>query len=204
MIPAPRDPAAVGPPDATGVGARGPAVDAARDGATDWALAARGGDPVAQAAFVRATQAEVWRFAAALVDRDSADDLTQETYLRAFRALPGFEGRSSARTWLLGIARRACADHLRTVVRRRRLAERLVGHAHADRPYPDPAGQLGATDLVRRLPAERRGAFVLTQLLGLSYAEAAAVEGVPVGTIRSRVARARADLVEAVGDALAG
>ncbi|MEV1147529.1 sigma factor-like helix-turn-helix DNA-binding protein, partial [Micromonospora sp. NPDC049799] len=61
-----------------------------------------------------------------------------------------------------------------------------------------------AADLVRRLPAERRGAFVLTQLLGLSYAEAAAVEGVPVGTIRSRVARARNDLVEAVGDALAG
>ncbi|MCX4474074.1 sigma-70 family RNA polymerase sigma factor [Micromonospora sp. NBC_01655] len=167
-------------------------------------MAARGGDPVAQAAFVRATQAEVWRFAAALVDRDSADDLTQETYLRAFRALPRFEGRSSARTWLLGIARRACADHLRTVVRRRRLAERLVTHAHTDRPYPDPAGQLGAADLVRRLPAERRGAFVLTQLLGLSYAEAATVEGVPVGTIRSRVARARADLVEAAGDALAG
>ena len=46
----------------------------------------------AQAAFVRTTQAEVWRFAAALVDADSADDLTQETYLRAFRALPGVRG----------------------------------------------------------------------------------------------------------------
>nr|WP_229399880.1 sigma-70 family RNA polymerase sigma factor [Micromonospora okii] len=166
-------------------------------------MAARDGDPVAQAAFVRATQGEVWRFTAALVDPDSADDLTQETYLRAFRALPGFEARSTARTWLLGIARRTCADHLRTVVRRRRLAERLVTQAHTDRPHPDPAGGLGVTDLVRRLPAERRAAFVLTQLLGLSYAEAAAVEGVPVGTIRSRVARARGDLVEAVGDALA-
>ncbi|SCG38592.1 sigma-70 family RNA polymerase sigma factor [Micromonospora inositola] len=195
MIPAPRDTTA-GRHEARG--------EAARDGATRWALAARDGDPVAQAAFVRATQAEVWRFAAALVDADSADDLTQETYLRAFRALPGFEGRSSVRTWLLGIARRACADHLRTVVRRRRLDERLAAHAHTDRPYPDPAGHLGATDLVRRLPADRREAFVLTQLLGLSYAEAAAVEGVPVGTIRSRVARARCDLVEAVGDALAG
>ncbi|MEV5818796.1 sigma-70 family RNA polymerase sigma factor [Micromonospora haikouensis] len=167
-------------------------------------MAARDGDPAAQAAFVRATQAEVWRFAAALVDPDTADDLTQETYLRAFRALPAFAGRSSARTWLLGIARRACADHLRVVVRRRRLAERLASHAHTDLPHPDHAGQLGAADLVRRLPAERRGAFVLTQLLGLSYAEAAAVEGVPVGTIRSRVARARHDLVEAAGDALAG
>ncbi|MEU5720689.1 sigma-70 family RNA polymerase sigma factor [Micromonospora sp. NPDC047738] len=195
MIPAPRDSSA---------GHRAAGLDAAPDPATHWALAARDGDPVAQAAFVRATQAEVWRFAAALVDPDSADDLTQETYLRAFRALPAFEGRSTARTWLLGIARRACADHLRTVVRRRRLDERLAAHAATERPYPDPAGQLGATDLIRRLPAERRGAFVLTQLLGLSYAEAAAVEGVPVGTIRSRVARARSELIDAVGDALAG
>ncbi|MFC0508364.1 sigma-70 family RNA polymerase sigma factor [Micromonospora costi] len=194
MIPAPRD-AAAGPADPAG---------AARDAATEWALSARDGDPAAQAAFVRLTQVEVWRFTAALVDPDSADDLTQETYLRAFRALPAFEGRSSARTWLLGIARRACADHLRSVVRRRRLDDRLTAHAHTDRPYPDPAGQLGAADLLHRLPAERRGAFVLTQLLGLSYAEAAAVEGVPVGTIRSRVARARDELVAAVGDALAG
>ncbi|MBM7492805.1 RNA polymerase sigma-70 factor (ECF subfamily) [Micromonospora luteifusca] len=196
MIPVPRDTGAAGPAE--------PAGAAARDPATEWALTARDGDPTAQAAFVRLTQVEVWRFAAALVDPDSADDLTQETYLRAFRALPAFEGRSSARTWLLGIARRACADHLRTVIRRRRLDERLAANAYTDRPHPDPAGQFGAADLVRRLSAERRAAFVLTQLLGLSYAEAAAVEGVPVGTIRSRVARARDELVEAVGDALTG
>ena len=83
------------------------------DPTTELALRARGGDAGAQAAFVRATQAEVWRFTAALVDPGAADDLTQETYLRAFKALPGFEARSSVRTWLLGIARRACADHLR-------------------------------------------------------------------------------------------
>lgn len=183
---------------------------ALRDGAgsaleasTHWALAARTGDPIAQAAFVRHTQAEVWRFVAALVDRDAADDLTQETYLRAFRALPSFEGRSSARTWLLGIARRACADHVRTAVRRRRLSERLAAHAPTEAASGDTARHLGVADLVRRLPAERRAAFVLTQVLGVSYAEAAAVEGVPVGTIRSRVARARAELVEAVDDALA-
>lgn len=173
------------------------------DDATAWALAGRSGDPVAQAAFVRATQAEVWRFAAALVDADAADDLTQETYLRAFRALSGFEGRSTVRTWLLGIARRTCADHLRTVVRRRRLEGRLAVDAHTAAPHPDPSGQLGAADLLRRLTDERRGAFTLTQLLGLSYIEAAAVEGVPVGTIRSRVARARADLVDAVARAQA-
>ncbi|GIJ29240.1 RNA polymerase sigma factor [Micromonospora qiuiae] len=203
MIPVPRDTAATADPMDGGGGVPECAKPAGND-ATRWALAARDGDPTAQAAFVRATQVEVWRFAAALVDPDSADDLTQETYLRAFRALPAFEGRSSARTWLLGIARRTCADHLRTVVRRRRLDQRLTAQAHTDVPHPDPAASLGAADLVRRLPAERRGAFVLTQLLGLSYAEAAAVEKVPVGTIRSRVARARAELVDSIGEARAG
>jgi RNA polymerase sigma-70 factor (ECF subfamily) len=173
------------------------------DPATTWALAARGGDELAQAAFVRATQAEVWRFTAALVDTATADDLTQETYLRAFRALAGFEARSSARTWLLGIARRVCADHVRTLVRRRRLDARLSAGALGAAAEPDPAGQLSAADLLRRLPGDRRAAFALTQVLGLSYAEAADVEGVPVGTIRSRVARARAELVAAVGEALA-
>jgi RNA polymerase sigma-70 factor (ECF subfamily) len=170
------------------------------DDATAWALAARHGDPAAQAAFVRATQAEVWRFAAALVDAASADDLAQETFLRAFRALPTFAGRSSARTWLLGIARRVCADHLRGVVRRRRLDRRLATQPPGALVHPDPAGQVGAADLLRRLPADRREAFVLTQVVGLSYAEAAEIEGVPVGTIRSRVARARAELVGWLGE----
>jgi RNA polymerase sigma-70 factor (ECF subfamily) len=180
-----------------------PAGDPAADPVTGWALAARDGDPHAPAAFVRATQAEVWRFTAALVDAGAADDLTQETYLRAFRALPAYEGRSSARTWLLGIARRTCADHVRALVRRRRLHQRLAVTRYADTTAPDAAGHLGAADLLRHLSGERRVAFALTQVVGLSYAEAAEVEGVPVGTIRSRVARARAELMEALGAALA-
>ena len=151
-------------------------------------------DPVADATgFVRATQGEVWRFAAALVDPGAADDLTQETYLRAFRGLADFAGRSSARTWLLAIARHVCAVHIRTAARRRRLDARLP----PPEPVPDPAGLVGATDLLRRLPEERREAFVLTQLLGLSYEEAAALCGVALGTIRSRVARARSQLIAA-------
>lgn len=172
-----------------------------QDHTTALALSARAGDEAALAALVRATQTDVWRFTAALVDPGSADDLTQETFLRAFRALPAFEGRSSVRTWLLGIARRACADHLRAVVRRRRLDARLASQACTDLPAPDPAHRLGTTDLLGRLSDDRRTAFVLTQVLGLSYAEAAAVEEVPVGTIRSRVARARDELVTAVADA---
>ena len=179
------------------------AGDNGLDPTTELALRAGRGDAVAQVAFVRATQAEVWRFSAALVDPGAADDLTQETYLRAFQALPGFEGRSTVRTWLLGIARRTCADHLRAVVRRRRLDAKLAAQAWTDAPHPDPAHRLGAADLLARLGEDRKTAFVLTQVLGLSYAEAAAVEDVPVGTIRSRVARARDELVAAVTEARA-
>lgn len=177
----------------------GAAVDAALDPATQAALAAATGDPAAQHGFVRATQPEVWRFVAGLVDPGSADDLTQETYLRAFRALPQFEGRSTARTWLLGIARRVCADHIRTLQRRRRF-EGALPEVTAS---PDHAGYLSATALLRELPEDRRVAFLLTQLVGLSYAEVAEVEGIPVGTVRSRVARARAQLVAAVRQARA-
>lgn len=176
--------------------------DALGDEPTLWALAARDGDPLAEAALVRSTQAEVWRFCAALIDTAAADDLTQETYLRAFRALPRFEARSSARTWLLGIARRACADHLRALVRGRRLQDRLHRTFEVS-TAPDPAGQISAAALLRALPPERREPFVLTQLLGLTYEQAAAVLEVPVGTIRSRVARARADLAAGVVTAMA-
>jgi RNA polymerase sigma-70 factor, ECF subfamily len=168
------------------------------DEATHWALLARSGDPVAAAAFVRATQAEVWRFCASLVDTGSADDLTQETYLRAFRALPSFEGRSSVRTWLFGIARRTCADHLRATVRRRALLRRAEA---GDEVIADPSETVGAAELLRRLGPTQREAFVLTQVLGLSYEEAAQSLGVPIGTIRSRVARARLQLVTALTQA---
>jgi RNA polymerase sigma-70 factor (ECF subfamily) len=171
------------------------------DEVTGWALAARTGEPLAQAAFIRATQPEVWRFVAAMVDTASADDLTQETYLRAFRALPSFEGRSTARTWLYGIARRVCADHVRGLVRRRRL-DASAAPEHID--FTDPASTVGAADLLARLGHDRREAFVATALLGLSYAEAAVALGVPIGTIRSRVARARADLVLALQGAPVG
>ena len=171
------------------------------DDVTRLALAARDGDADSANTFVRVTQAEVWRLAAALAGREVADDVTQETYLRAFRALPWFEARSTARTWLLGIARHVCVDHVRAAVRRRRLDAEMSPDDGAG--APDPCGTLAAMDLLRRLPGERRVAFVLTQVLGLSYAEAAGVEGVPIGTIRSRVARARADLVAAVEQAYA-
>lgn len=163
----------------------------------DVARRAAGGEVAAFTALVRAHQADVWRFCAGVVDADSADDLTQETFLRAHRALAGFDGRAALRTWLLGIARHVCTDELRSRVRRRRAAELLPRRARAVDPY----AEVELSALVQQLPAERREAFVLTQVLGLGYAEAAELCRCPVGTIRSRVARAREQLVDQLADA---
>lgn len=168
---------------------------------------AAGGDPLAAAALVRATQSDVWRLCAALGDGQSADDLTQETYLRAFGSLHRFQHRSSVRTWLLSIARRVCADAIRSRRRRRLTLVRDDADLEtlATAPGNDPvADGVAMADLLVRLDRDRREAFVLTQLLGLTYAEAADVAGCPVGTIRSRVARARADLVDSLGGVTAG
>ena len=159
-----------------------------------WAAAARDGDPVAVGHVVRATQYDVRRLCAYLAGPGVADDLAQETYLRALVALPSYEARAPFRIWLLGIARHVCADHLR----RRGRRERLLGRLPRARAVPDPAGEVSAADLLARLAPDRRVAFVLTQVVGLSYAEAAVVCGVAVGTIRSRVARARDDLQRAL------
>ncbi|MFC4148691.1 sigma-70 family RNA polymerase sigma factor [Micromonospora mangrovi] len=167
---------------------------------TAWALAAGRGDRAAAARFVAATQDQVRRFLAALISPGEAEDLAQETFLRAVRSLPSFAGRSSARTWLLSIARRVAVDHVRTAMSRPRTVPMADGYDVAD---PARAGfdrQVVVERLIAALPAERREAFVATQVLGLSYVEAAEVCGCPVGTIRSRVARAREDLVAAMGD----
>ena len=152
--------------------------------------AAIAGDQVALTWFVRETQDHVWRYCAYLGRGEDVADLVQETYARALRALPGFEGRSAVRVWLLAIARRVCADAVRSARRSRSLTERLRGTPL----MPDASECISIEMLLRDLHPERREAFVLTQLVGLPYADAAAVCGVPVGTIRSRVARAREDL----------
>lgn len=167
------------------------------DELTRLALAGGAGDRVALTAFVRRTQPEVWRLCARLGDRAVADDLTQEVYARAIPALAGFRGASSVRTWLLQIARHVCADHVRRSVRTRRGQARLAAQlAPEDAVLPDPTGAVDLDAAIAALAPDRRAAFVLTQVIGLSYAEAAAVCEVPIGTIRSRVARARGDLLE--------
>jgi RNA polymerase sigma-70 factor, ECF subfamily len=171
------------------------------DALTRLALAARSGDRSSLDRLVEGAYDEVWRFCARLVDQQCADDLAQDTFIRAVRALPNFRGDSSARTFLLSIARRTCMDELRTRTRRRRRDSQLRAvHAERGLVTADAGQQIGVTDLLQRLSPERRAAFVLTQLLGLSYQEAAEVCACPLGTIRSRVARARSDLVIALDE----
>ncbi|MFF8615353.1 sigma-70 family RNA polymerase sigma factor [Streptomyces sp. NPDC015350] len=166
---------------------------------TGWALAARAGDHEAADAFVRALHRDVVRYVAHLsADPQAAEDLAQDTFLRALRTLHRFEGRSSARTWLLTIARRAVVDDFRRAAARPLLADTDDWRATVERSQPTglPGFEDGVAlqELLATLPYDRRQAFVLTQLLGLSYAEAARAAGCPVGTVRSRVARARTAL----------
>jgi RNA polymerase sigma-70 factor (ECF subfamily) len=165
------------------------------DELTPLARAAARDDRAALTELIRATQSDVWRFCAHLVDPAAADDLTQETFLRAVPALRGFRGDAPVRVWLLTIARRVCAAEIKA---RQRAREAIVGVAAnlTANPTEDPGLRAELMLLLSSLEPDRRAAFVLTQVLGFSYAETADVCGVPVGTIRSRVARARADLDE--------
>jgi RNA polymerase sigma-70 factor (ECF subfamily) len=165
------------------------------DALTLAALRARAGDQAAAAEFVRRSQGDVWRLCAHLGSPRAADDLTQETYARAFGSLHRFAGRSTARSWLLSIARRVCAD----AIRARRPVVPVAELEPAGRGA-DPAETVSLRLLLDSLDAPFREAFVLTQILGLSYPEAADVAGCPVGTIRSRVARARDALVAGLGE----
>ncbi len=163
---------------------------------TEWALAAANGDRRAMERFITVTQPDVWRLCAHLVSPAAADDVSQDTYLRAVRSIERYRGDAPARLWLLSIARRASMDALRQKYRRGRLVERVGANER------DETAELGSAvhldELVERLDPPQRLAFVTTQVLGLSYEEAAAVCECPVGTIRSRVARARAALVSAM------
>ena len=157
------------------------------------------GDRQALERLVKTSYAEVWRLCAALVDEQTADDLAQETFVRLTRSLRGFRGQASARTWILAIARHVCMDELRRRHRQRRRDRRLAA-AGTPPALADAAGEVASNELLANLDSDRRAAFVLTQLFRLTYQEAAAVCGCPIGTIRSRVARAREELIGLIAD----
>ena len=149
------------------------------------------------AAFIAGTMTEVWRLVTALTDAQTAPDLVQETYLRALRVLPLCRDRAEAQAQVLATARLVCAEHVRTLVQERRLHRRVAMAADPGAPCgPGHDSWPDLLDLMDRLAPLERAAFVFTQLLGYSYAEAARIAQVPQGAIRARVARARAALVE--------
>jgi RNA polymerase sigma-70 factor (ECF subfamily) len=128
-----------------------------------------------------------------------AEDLVQETFLRAHRAFDRFEPGSNARAWLHTILSRARTDLYRRTMRRPETVE-LSGEGPAVAP-PQHALASGHEDLeraLRGLPETFREAVVLRDVQDLTYAEIAAALGIPVGTVMSRIHRGRALLREAL------
>ena len=149
---------------------------------TSLLLDARDGDREAFAAAIQIADPPVRRFVTALIDREEVDDTVQDTFIRAWHSL----GRYRVAMGKAMAARNGYRAEQSTSVE------------------PGPEETAALMDLVRSLSSDRSEAFVLTQLIGLSYAEAAQVCGVPVGSIRSRVARARDELIAQHRDAAAG
>lgn len=154
--------------------------------------AAARGDISAFEDLVHAYQAQVWRFLTHLLgDAALAEDVTQETFLRLHRRLRQYRFRSRFSTWLFAIARNAGVDALRSRQRRARLVQALPDEL----PVPDPAVAVEVAAGVASLPADTREAFLLVEVVGLTYREAGEAIGVPEGTVKSRVFRARRQLV---------
>jgi len=131
-------------------------------------------------------------------DDHDAEDVVQEAYLRAFRASGGFRG-GDGRAWFLAIVRNTCL----TWLRHNRPPKPTVRFDEARHGRPDeaPEPHVGGEELraaLEELPQEFREAVVLRELEGLSYKEVAAVTGVPIGTVMSRLSRGRGLLRQAM------
>jgi RNA polymerase sigma-70 factor (ECF subfamily) len=154
--------------------------------------AAAAGDIDAFEALVRLYQQPVWRFLCHLVrDPALAEDLAQETFLRAYRKLDGFAHQSRFSTWLFQIARNAGIDALRSRDRGARLLE--VVPLPAARPSPEGGAELEAG--LASLSPKLREALLVVEVLGYRYREAAVILDAPEGTVKSRVHQARERLV---------
>ena len=155
--------------------------------------AAAAGDQAAFERLVREHQVPVWRFLCHFLgDPALADDITQETFLRAYRNLAGFAHQSRFSTWLFQIARNAGIDALRARDRSARLLE--VVPELAARPSPEGGAELSAG--LEALSPKLREALLVVEVLGYRYREAAVILGVPEGTVKSRVHQARERLVD--------
>lgn len=164
--------------------------------ADELAIRARDGDPHAFDDLCRTLRDDVWRYCRALLDdREQAFDATQDTFVRLVTAIRSWRGDAPIRVFLLVLARRAVADLIRGEQRRRRISDL----SSTEEPVAAVrTGTVEVSELINALDTDQHQAFVLTQVLGLRYDEAAEVADVPVGTIRSRVSRARAQLADEI------
>ena len=159
--------------------------------------AARAGEGEAFACLVELHQARVRALARGLVGEAAlAEDVAQEAFVRAWRGLAGFRNESSFSAWLCAITRRTAME-----LARGRRQEVPLEHAAAtaDRRGGDPVLRVDLERGLAQLDDGQREAFLLVAVLGLAYAEAAAVLDCPCGTVASRVARARARLAAWIG-----
>jgi RNA polymerase sigma-70 factor (ECF subfamily) len=199
--------ASPGPPGAAwpGLTARGAPGGDAEDDAT--VIRRSRDEPAHFAELFRRHAPEIQRYVRRRLGTDAADDVVAETFLAAFCQRQGYDlARESARPWLYGIATNLIGRHRRTEVRQYRVLAR-TGHDPVTEPFTDrvdaavsAAGmRRQLADGLARLPAAYRDTLLLVAWGDLSYAEAAAALGVPVGTIRSRLNRARGSLRRSLG-----
>ena len=130
-----------------------------------------------------------------------AEDVAQETFLAAWRGLARFRGDAAFSTWLYGLARSRCADRARRAAVRPRLARHGDGEA-IDRSTADPEQRGTAVAILAAaagLSLAQRQAVLMRDVQGLSYEEIAALQDVPVGTVRSRIATGRRSIADEVG-----
>lgn len=173
------------------------------------------GDDRAYAELVDEHQRMVVQLAFNLMgDYDDALDVSQEVFLRVFRTIGGFRAQSSLRTWIFRIVVNQARNRQRWWRRRRRDAQvpiedhiRNYGEFHTT-SASDPARAFARKELATRLtralghlPFEQRTVIVLREVDGLSYDEIAEAAGLNVGTVKSRLARARESLRSALRDA---
>lgn len=171
------------------------------------AVAAAGGDRSAAEILLRRHHDLVLAVCRRIVlDRGGAEDAAQNALVAVARALPRFDGRSEVRTWIYRIATNAALDEVRRTRRRPWPVEPgTVAEAPALRTpgAPDPGDMVADRDSLMRaleeVPEEFRAALALRFILDMDYAEIAATLGIPVGTVRSRLARGKALLAKGLG-----
>ena len=171
---------------------------------TSLIAAAQAGDRRALDRLLREHQPAIYAVCRRIAGNDTdALDATQDAMIAVVRGLPRFDGRSKFSTWVYRIATNACLDELRR--RRRRPVVGLPEHdgMTTDLPRTDVTSVadqvtdgLVVDEALASLPEEFRAAVVLRDICDLDYAEIAEVLEVPAGTVRSRIARGRAQLVD--------